>query len=518
MGFYLANYLKYQGWGPGSIVAGDMSQRPYITGISLTRNGENSGAVFKDRLLILSQDFCGQPHWPECLPPLQSKGVAALAYIKGELAGEARDRAVETCGRLNFPLLELPETTFIHDLLLQSEMLFSINEDGQAITTNEMLNLLRQVINTEKISGLLQVLHTWLDCRATLAIKHDIYAYPPLSGLEEAYADYNGWEHLPQSSLFPWIDIFYIPGQQTYDIRCQILYDGKPLGFLSLGRPGRPFDDKELKVADYAAVLCAGLNHTLVKSQRIQDLLAAAYQGNNCSSEDACLLPESGYALVLREIPAPLTRDDLNLEEENNFLGYLIHTAYGNGTYYAFLHNGDLALFCSTNDIKSYTKELLALLHKNKRVFRAGVSQRYSRQETGMAFAEAKHAVNLGQYLDEQQEVFFFHDMGIYRFFSYPENSWSVNQMLNEMTQKLDSVFDEEKKQVLTTTLTRLVKNNFNYSKTSEEMFTHPNTIRYRIRLLEELWEKDLSKDEDRLLISVVGKLLPLWQRYNSRA
>ena len=70
---------------------------------------------------------------------------------------------------------------------------------------------------------------------------------------------------------------------------------------------------------------------------------------------------------------------------------------------------------------------------------------------------------------------------------------------------------------VLTATLTCLVQNNFNYAKTAEKMYTHPNTIRYRISLLEDLWDTDLSKEDDRLLFGVLGKLLPLWKRYTGR-
>ena len=40
-------------------------------------------------------------------------------------------------------------------------------------------------------------------------------------------------------------------------------------------------------------------------------------------------------------------------------------------------------------------------------------------------------------------------------------------------------------------------------------MYTHVNTVRYRIKLIEDLWDADLSSDEGRLLFSVLAKLLP---------
>ena len=64
------------------------------------------------------------------------------------------------------------------------------------------------------------------------------------------------------------------------------------------------------------------------------------------------------------------------------------------------------------------------------------------------------------------------------------------------------------------------VKNNFSYQKTADELFTHVNTVRYRIHQLEELWNVDLSSTEGRLLFSVLSKLLPLWMQefYNQQS
>ena len=82
------------------------------------------------------------------------------------------------------------------------------------------------------------------------------------------------------------------------------------------------------------------------------------------------------------------------------------------------------------------------------------------------------------------------------------------------------NVLDNEKKDILTLTVRTFVKNNFSYQKTADELFTHVNTVRYRIHQLEELWNVDLSSTEGRLLFSVLSKLLPLWMQefYNQQS
>lgn len=511
MSIRLANFIKHNGWGRDRLKTEEDGLHRYFSAIRLV--GEEVVAGQKDELLILSPAFFTRTGWSERLTRLKQSGAVAAAYVEKQNPPESISQAIELCNQLNLPLLELPEHTYIHDLLRQCEQMF-INEDGQAVTIHEIMNALRHAMYKHKFNGLLRTLHTWLGCQAIILIDFDVFAFPPISDCDGFHVDPRHRKRLRQSASFPWVESYYFARDETYEIHCQIIYDGRPLGVLILSRKERAFDDKELAVADFAAVLCVGIDRTFVKSQVIQRTLTDAYQGTTTDAEDV-LLPEEGYALVLREI-TPETSRRSNTRLEQAFLGYLIHACFGNSTYYALLESGELLLFCSTEDVRVYTKNLLALLRKTKRSFLAGVSQRYPRKKINAAFAEAKHAADIGQYLDSKQEAYYFCDLGIYRLFNYTEYGWPINQMLDEMTDKLHAL-DPEKMRVLTATLTCLVQNNFNYAKTAEKMYTHPNTIRYRISLLEDLWGTDLSKEDDRLLFGVLGKLLPLWKRYTGR-
>lgn len=518
MALLLADYLKLNGWGSELLRAGEIDPQQGFSGISLLSDVDLRNSVPSDRLVIFGPAFFRDQQWRQQLQQLKHAGVAAVAYIEGHHPPEVTAALSQACAGLKLPLLALPAHTYAPGLLLQASELFAVEENGRAITIDGTMRALRQAVHSDKIHGLQRALHACLDCQVIISIKHDVFAYPPLADFEETQVDPRFWKQLPQPAYFPWIESYYVPRSDAYLIRCQIMYDGEPLGTLSLSGRKRPFDEKELKIADYAAVLCAGMNPTFFKSKRIQQFLDDAYSGKDCDDEDVALLPESGYALVLRESPATRGSRSAKQEEEDSFLGYLIHTTFGRNTFYAFLDNGILVLYCSTSDISGYTRDLMSLLRQNRRTYSAGVSERHSRQRVKAAFAEARHAASVGQFLDDSRDVFFFHELGIYRFFNYPEDNWSINQMLDELMQKLDQTFDPEKKLVLVSTLSSLVKNKYNYSKTAEEMFTHPNTIRYRVGLLEDVWSKDLSKDEDRLLFNIIGKLLPIWQRQSGKS
>ena len=111
----------------------------------------------------------------------------------------------------------------------------------------------------------------------------------------------------------------------------------------------------------------------------------------------------------------------------------------------------------------------------------------------------------LQDYLEYGERICYYHDLGIYRLLNYPENSWPINQMLGEMDELLNQM-DEEKRDVLAMTIRTFVKCRFHYQKTADKLYTHVNTIRYRIKLIEDLWDVDLSSDRGETSVQCAGE------------
>ncbi|MFJ7405885.1 MULTISPECIES: PucR family transcriptional regulator [unclassified Lysinibacillus] len=88
--------------------------------------------------------------------------------------------------------------------------------------------------------------------------------------------------------------------------------------------------------------------------------------------------------------------------------------------------------------------------------------------------------------LQKQSYVHFYGDIGLFRLFHYVENLFILEDFV---TEKLGKVFeyDKRKNTNLLETLRYYIKNNTNVQKTSEDMFVHYNTMRYRINKLKEL-------------------------------
>ncbi len=107
-------------------------------------------------------------------------------------------------------------------------------------------------------------------------------------------------------------------------------------------------------------------------------------------------------------------------------------------------------------------------------------------------------------YLEE--DVVFFEEMGIYKVLS---NSGIKNELeifFNEILEPL-MVYDARKDTELIKTLQVYYKCNGNLKKMSEMLFTHYNTILYRLGRIQEIIKKDLEKEEDRYAIQTALKV-----------
>ncbi|HHT44100.1 MAG TPA: hypothetical protein GXZ89_01150 [Fastidiosipila sp.] len=89
-----------------------------------------------------------------------------------------------------------------------------------------------------------------------------------------------------------------------------------------------------------------------------------------------------------------------------------------------------------------------------------------------------------------------------------------VNEELEQyFTETLRPLLDYDKKKStdLVRTLESYFKNNSNINKTSEELFTHYNTILYRLERIQEITKLDLNDANDRLNLELAMRLRSLF-------
>ena len=385
--------------------------------------------------------------------------------------------------------------------------------DGQPFCFEEVLRTFQDVFYTNGVDQLLEHLSRHTGCQVALVIGQDTFVYPSTPVLEPELFTPAYWQKTDYSSGFTYVNCYRSSHTDRLLLQADLYKNRRPFGHLYLIGSPDGFKETDCVLLNYASVLCTGLDDVCRRSRQIDAVLHSIREGIIPDEEHLKLLPKEGYALVLEQriTKNTQTEDSWQTTSQRDYLSYLIHHHFPKNLCYS-LSDHEILLFASTEDIEGFGQKLLTVLKSAGHEYYAGVSRRYNRSQTVAAFTEASHAASIAVLLNQEKRLCFFHELGIYRLFSYPENGWPINQMLGELDSRMEDM-DKDKKVMLSKTLRVFVKNNFNYQKTANQLYTHVNTIRYRIHFMEELWGVDLSSDEGRLLFSVLSKLLPLWMK-----
>jgi len=102
-----------------------------------------------------------------------------------------------------------------------------------------------------------------------------------------------------------------------------------------------------------------------------------------------------------------------------------------------------------------------------------------------------------------------YDDLGIYRILSYEEIRPEILQFYTEILEPLVK-YDKDKDSELVKTLNKFFECKGNLKKISEEMYTHYNTIIYRIQRIEDITGRSLEDHNDRLNIQISLKILEI--------
>lgn len=141
--------------------------------------------------------------------------------------------------------------------------------------------------------------------------------------------------------------------------------------------------------------------------------------------------------------------------------------------------------------------------HLTSRRVRVGVGKEYTNStELFRSYQEAKVASKLGSLLQDQNHTPFFIDLGVERII-YNHDRQELEGFYRETLGSLEQ-YDKSQKNELMETLEKYIANRCDMKETAEALFLHPNTLRYRLKRIEEVLEIDI-KDFDIILSYMVA-------------
>lgn len=149
--------------------------------------------------------------------------------------------------------------------------------------------------------------------------------------------------------------------------------------------------------------------------------------------------------------------------------------------------------------------EDLALKYEELEI-RVGVGRVYSGIENfNSSYIDSTKALNTGKILDNGP-VTQFDELGIYKIFCQDHLEEELSRFY-EATLKVLDEYDKKKSTELVKTLEAYFESNGNLKKMSDALFTHYNTILYRVQRIKEITGMDLEDANDRLNLEVALKM-----------
>lgn len=164
-----------------------------------------------------------------------------------------------------------------------------------------------------------------------------------------------------------------------------------------------------------------------------------------------------------------------------------------------------LLAFC-----ESVAKLLSGISSKDPIDLRIGIGKPYKHlRNIWRSHADADKTLVVGSRLYDSK-ILKFSDLGVFRILVQGEVNEELEQYFTETLRPLLE-YDKKKSTDLVRTLESYFKNNSNINKTSEELFTHYNTILYRLERIQEITKLDLNDANDRLNLELAMRLRSLF-------
>lgn len=122
------------------------------------------------------------------------------------------------------------------------------------------------------------------------------------------------------------------------------------------------------------------------------------------------------------------------------------------------------------------------------------------------AYREAQHAVKIGRALSGAHAITSFAELGIYRMLLQFAESRNPNEFFCEALERLLD-YDQQADKELVKTLRAFLECNGNLTETSDRLFIHRNTLKYRLERIRDITQIDLDDSENRLMLHLGLKM-----------
>lgn len=181
----------------------------------------------------------------------------------------------------------------------------------------------------------------------------------------------------------------------------------------------------------------------------------------------------------------------------------------------AFLERSDRIVFLfnlgqnvESIDLEKLNSVMKSLIDNNilkDFYYRISISSKVEKYDIPKANKEVLNTQKVLKLFYNSDKILYYDDLGIYKLFLESNNLDNldrfISKKINDFRKNNPQLFE---------TLEVFLDSNQNYTATSEKLFLHPKTVRYRIDKIKDILETDLTDSEEILQIQVYSRLFKL--------
>lgn len=184
------------------------------------------------------------------------------------------------------------------------------------------------------------------------------------------------------------------------------------------------------------------------------------------------------------------------------------------GSIYTIMGDKLIYIIRDVNEEKIFKQLLNSLVKRleflNEKSFAIGVGNKKSGiMLTHQSYNEALTALRIAKKISKKK-IYYFNELGAYKILAFA-NSLQIEDFLKNYLNPLIE-YDQENNQDLFDTLNTLVKYDWDIKEVSREQCIHYNTVKYRIKKIEDILDLNLNCSENKLNIAIALKLYYLYR------
>ncbi|WP_378955736.1 PucR family transcriptional regulator [Pelosinus sp. sgz500959] len=530
------------------IIAGKTGLDREIKWVSVMELLDEVSSLQEGELLITTAfDLTDSPNLlDELIPYLAKRNLAGLAIQTGYYLDIIPPTIIQKCNEYNFPLLELPKHIVFSELtkaiakqIINSQM--EMLEYARLI--HDRLTLV--ILQNEGLPQVAKVLSELI--KAPVRILDTYFNLLTYSGLDKSscYVDSEKiqmeYQSLKKRKLLTYainsiLSLKNTPSDIPYQFLQPLMVGNDIYGYISVLTDEKVLEDMK-KIAISSAATISTLEilkekaiweaEERVKGDFIDDLLENNIKTEKILHRRANYL---GFDLAKKFIIFSVSIDNLNdiilnhseehLQEIKQNLFSLIRFFLQSYQKQALLKykSNKLIILLQVNtatgkaEISKIAHSLQAIIRGEMQITASiGIGQIYNKlSDIPKSSQEAEHALSIGYRLQKKDCILYYEDLGAYNLFG---NNVNEKELYNYYLQTVSPIIDYDlnHKSELVTTFEAFLECNSRIKETSQKLYVHRHTLKYRLNRIYEItgFDPENSQDQFKLQLGlIVARLL----------